>query len=109
MKKLITMGFVCLTLGIAGTAQAQMTSTTQTTTPNGAVRTTTKTNTMDGSASTRTVDRADGSRTVVRRQTDANGDTRSVRRERGSDMVRVCHSRWHHGHRVRRCYDRRRR
>lgn len=108
MKKLITIGLVCFTLGLAGTAQAQMTSTTQKTMANGAVRTTTKIHTVNGSASTHTIDRPDGSRTVVRRQTEANGDTRSVRRERGSDMVRVCHSRWSHGHRVRRCYNRRR-
>jgi hypothetical protein len=106
MRKLISVGIACLVLGLAGTAQAQTTSTTQRMMPNGNMRTTSRTNTMGGSATTRTVDRADGSRTVVRRQTNAEGDVRTVRHDRGSNRVRVCHSRWMHGHRVRQCHTR---
>ena len=103
MKKLINVGIACLALGLAGTAQAQTTSTTQRTMPNGNMRTTSRTSSMGGMATTRTVDRTDGTRTVVRRQTDADGDTRSVRHDRGSHRMRVCHSRWMHGQRVRHC------
>ena len=109
MKKLIAIALGCLALGLAGSAQAQSVSTTQQTMPNGNVRTTTHVNTPDGAASTRTVDRADGTRTVVRRQVDVNGNVRSARHDRGSDTVRVCHARWNHGQRVRRCHDRPRR
>lgn len=107
MKKLTTIALGCLALGLAGAAQAQ--TTTQQTMPDGSVRTTTHVDTPGGTASTHTVDRADGTRTVVRRVTDVNGNTRSVRHDRGSDMVRVCHSRWSHGERVRQCHDRPRR
>lgn len=109
MKNLTTIALGCLALGLAGAAHAQTTTTTQQTMPNGTTRTTTHVDTPDGSAATRTIDRPDGTRTVVRRQTDVNGNVRSVRHDRGSDMVRVCHTTWRHGERVRRCHDRPRR
>jgi hypothetical protein len=88
-------------------AQAQMAErTTQTQMPNGNVRTTTRTEGPGGTASTRTVDRADGTRTVVRRQTNAYGDTRTVRHDRGSRMRTICRTHWKHGHRVRQCMKR---
>jgi Ni/Co efflux regulator RcnB len=108
MNNLMAIGLGCLALGLAGAAQAQ-TTTTQQTMPNGNTRTTTHVDTPDGSASTRTIDRADGTRTVVRRQVDVNGNVRSVRHDRGSDTVRVCHTRWRHGQRVPQSHDRPRR
>lgn len=109
MNKLMMVGIAALAFGLSGAAQAQTASTTQTTMPDGSVRTTSRTDSAGGTAATHTIDRADGTRTVVRRQTDVNGNTRSVRHDRGSDMVRVCHSRWDHGQRVRRCHTRPRR
>jgi hypothetical protein len=85
-------------------AEAQMAqTTTQTQMPNGNVRTTARMEGAGGTASTRTVDRADGTRTVVRRQTNAYGETRTVRHDRGSRMRTVCQTHWQHGRRVRHC------
>ena len=113
MKRLIittALSFGTLALApvlVAPAAQAQMASSTdQTTMPNGNVRTTTRTESAGGTAATRTIDRPDGTRTVVRRQTDSMGDTRSVRHDRGSNEVTVCHSHWEHGQRVRNCHKR---
>lgn len=108
MKNLMMAGLGLLAFGLAGAAHAQTTASQQTM-PDGSVRTTTHVDTPDGSASTRTIDRADGTRTVVRRQVDSRGNMRSVRHDRGSNMVRVCHARWHHGRRVRECHNRYRR
>lgn len=94
-------------LAAVAPAQAQMaTSQQQTEMPNGNVRTTTRTEGPGGTAATSSIDRADGTRTVIRRQTDAYGDTRTVRHDRGSHMRTVCRSHWHHGHRVRQCMKR---
>ena len=88
-------------------AQAQMAQTTdQRQMPNGNVRTTSRTEGPGGTAMTRTVDRADGTRTVVRRTTTREGETRTVRHNRGSHMRTVCRSYRHYGHRVRHCTDR---
>jgi len=107
MKRLVLIGAAALALGLVTTANAQMTTTTNSQTmPNGNMRTNTQVMTPDGSAATRTVDRPDGTRTTVRSRTDVNGNTRSVRHDRGSDMVRVCHSSMHDGQRMRTCHTR---
>lgn len=94
-------------LAAVAPAQAQTAlSQQQTEMPNGNVRTTTRTEGAGGTAATSTIDRPDGTRTVIRRQTDAYGDTRTVRHDRGSRMRTVCRSHWHHGYRVRHCMKR---
>jgi hypothetical protein len=85
-------------------AQAQMAaSSDQMQMPNGNVRTTTRTEGPGGTAATHTIDRPDGTRTVIRRQTNAYGETRTVRHDRGSNVRTVCRSHWEHGRRVKHC------
>ena len=108
MKRLILTAALSLgalaPLAAIAPAHAQMaTSSEQTQMPNGNVRTTTRTESAGGTAATHTIDRPDGTRTVVRRQTNAYGETRTVRHDRGSNMRTVCRSHWEHGQRVRHC------
>ena len=103
MTSKLIVGLAALSLGLAGAAQAQETTSTTRVGPAGGVHTTTTNAGPGGVATTHTVDRPDGTRVVSRRVTDANGDTRSVRHVAGSNTYRVCHSMWRHGQRIRRC------
>ena len=96
------------TLGLAGAAQAQTTTTESHMRPNGAEVTSATRTGPGGSATTRTVTRPDGTQVVHRRVTDLNGDTRSVHHVRGTNSYRVCRTMWRHGERVRRCMMRQR-
>ena len=111
MKRLILTAALSLgtlaPLAMIAPVQAQMASSTeQTQMPNGNVRTTTRTEGPGGTAATHTIDRPDGTRTVIRRQTDAYGETRTVRHDRGSHERTVCRSHWEHGARVKHCMKR---
>jgi len=107
MNRLVLIGAAALSLGLVTAANAQMTTSTDSQTmPNGNTRTNSQVMTPDGSSATKTVDRPDGTRTTVRSRTDVNGNTRSVRHDAGSDMVRVCHSSMQDGHSVRTCHTR---
>ncbi|MBW8785476.1 MAG: hypothetical protein JF593_12710 [Novosphingobium sp.] len=120
MNRIILIGAATLSLAISSMATAQVTS-TEREMPNGNVRTTTRVDTPSGTAVTRTIDRPNGTRTVIHRRTDEMGNERIVRHDRGDidrremghhrgyawGHHRTCVTRWHHGHRVTRCWARR--
>lgn len=121
MKRLTLLAAVAA-LGIGGVATAQMTTQEQHVAPNGAVRTTTThVGPMGGVHETTRVDRPDGTTRVIQRDermVDHRGDNMG-RDHMGGDMRmhdrgwhrgwnhrQVCKVTWHHGHRMRRCWNR---
>lgn len=117
MKRLILLAAVA-TLGLGGTATAQMTTQEQHVMPNGNVRTTTTHEGPMGVQATTRVDRADGSTRIVHRESEWRGDRDGMRMHdegrrgdrgwhRGWRNHRVCKVTWHHGERMRRCWNRR--
>ena len=110
MKRILTIGLACLSLGLAGAASAQtMTTSHSHVAPNGSVHTTTRVRGPGGTAAVRTVDRADGTRTVTRTRTSYDRG-RHYGWNRGHHYGwrnnRVCRTVWRHHERIRRCWRR---
>jgi len=117
MKRLTLLAAMAA-LGLGGAAAAQMTTQEQHVAPNGTVRTTTTHDGAMGTHSTTRVDRPDGSSRVIQRDDRMGeghmGDGRGDRHMDGDMRMhghgwhhrQMCKVTWHHGHRIRRCWNR---